>query len=88
MRELHHRAGELLDALTREIDSADETLLDCVPLTDDLIHQAERMRALLLRHARRRGASWSAMAEATGTPVTTLRDRLARSDPIPEGTIR
>lgn len=82
--DLNRRAGALLRDLTESIDTINDPLLAELSLADDLIHLAERMRTLLLTHARKRGQSWSAISTATRTPPSTWRDRHGRA--IREGT--
>lgn len=75
VEELHRRAGALCGSLPEWINTTDDPLLANLRFADELVHQAETLRTLLLRHARRRGASWTAISAATGVAATTWRDR-------------
>lgn len=85
LRALGERATALRVELAEVIDGIADPMLPGLRVADELVGEAERLRALLLIHARRRGQSWNTISRATGTPRTTWRDRLARSS-IPERT--
>jgi hypothetical protein len=72
---LHTQALALYDALATEIDAVADPLLESLRFADELVHLGEQLRGLLLRHARRHGASWTAISTATGVAPTTWRDR-------------
>lgn len=74
--ELNRQVVELRRRLEAELDGTDDDdVLSALLVAEDTVKQVRALRALLLRHVRHRGVSWSAIAGATHVPATTWRTR-------------
>lgn len=72
---LNTEVVELQRRFDKELGGVEDPLLVGLRMADDLINHAKKLRSQLLTHARRRGQSWSVIAEATQTSSSTWRTR-------------